>query len=596
MKKLRAWWRTTRVLFALCFRADPWRSAALFSCAALANLLLLTSTYGIRLVVDAVIRHDLAATYVAATVMAGAAALATALSSLSTALSVRVIEQTGFYVDAHLMRLAMAPPTIEHHERADYVNQMTLVRQERRAMAQMMNAAMLNVRVSVYLIGTIVLLARIDPILILVPVFGLPSVAAHRRSNQLTRRAREGNSQRIRQRNHLYRIVSAPASGKEVRIFGLLDELAARHRNISETINRETTRAAVRGAVLTSLGALVFAIGYTGAVLLVLRDAIGRPDEIGTVILAISLAALINTQLNGVAQNGAYFQQVAATATRLVWLTDYAARTAQDGHSHHDVPALLRAGITLDDVSFTYPGTSRQVLHGVSLTLPAGSVVALVGENGSGKTTLVKLLTGMYRPTSGQITIDGTPLADMDVTTWRRRLGGAFQDFVRFELKVGETVGLGDVPRMDDNGARSRALERAGATDLAQLGGLGLETPLGTRWGGVDLSGGQWQKTATSRAVMRDGPLLLVFDEPSAALDAHAEHELITHLAAAAKSAADTGQITLLISHRFTTVPMADLIVVLQEGRVSEVGNHAELMRRGGLYAELYDLQARAYR
>jgi len=250
-----------------------------------------------------------------------------------------------------------------------------------------------------------------------------------------------------------------------------------------------------------------------------------------------------------------------------------------------------------DHVSFAYPGTERLVLQDVSLTLPAGAVVAVVGENGAGKSTLVKLLAKLYEPTSGRILVDGVDLARVPAEGWRERLAGAFQDFFRFELLARQSVGLGDVGRVDDEPAVVAAVDRAGADDVVARLESGLDTQLGPTWpDGVEVSFGQWQKLALARGFMRDEPLVLVLDEPTAALDAETEHALFERYAAGARRTGHGGRITILVSHRFSTVRMADLIVVLDGARVVEVGSHADLMAVGGPYRELYDIQAAAYR
>jgi ATP-binding cassette subfamily B protein len=237
-------------------------------------------------------------------------------------------------------------------------------------------------------------------------------------------------------------------------------------------------------------------------------------------------------------------------------------------------------------------------LHDVNIPIPAGSTVAIVGENGAGKTTLVKLLGRFYAPTAGAITVDGTDIASFDVEEWRARISGGFQDFARFEFLAREAVGVGDIPRIEDEPAIVGALARASATDVVPTLPGGFDTQLGKSFDdGIELSGGQWQKLALGRAMMREQPLLLVLDEPTAALDAQTEHALFERYAGAARRvAAETGAITIFVSHRFSTVRMADLIIVIEGGRVAESGSHAELMAQGGLYAELYELQARAYR
>jgi ATP-binding cassette subfamily B protein len=234
-------------------------------------------------------------------------------------------------------------------------------------------------------------------------------------------------------------------------------------------------------------------------------------------------------------------------------------------------------------------------LKDVNLELPAGAVVAVVGENGAGKSTLVKLLARMYEPTAGRILVDGVELARMPAAEWRERLAGAFQDFFRFEFLARRSVGVGDVPRLDDESAVVAAVARAGADDVVVKLASGLETQLGPTWpGGVEVSFGQWQKLALARGFMRDRPLVLVLDEPTAALDAETEHALFERYAAAASD--NEGRLTVLVSHRFSTVRMADLIVVLDGSRVAQVGSHAELIAKGGPYAELYGIQAAAYR
>jgi ATP-binding cassette subfamily B protein len=258
-----------------------------------------------------------------------------------------------------------------------------------------------------------------------------------------------------------------------------------------------------------------------------------------------------------------------------------------------EVPETIARGIRFEHVSFAYPGTDKLVLDDVSLTLSPGSVVAIVGENGAGKTTLVKLLSRMYRPTSGRITVDGVDLARMSPAEWRARLAGAFQDFFRFELKAIETVGLGDLPRIDEPAGVASAVDRAGATDVVDRLPSGIETQLGPSWkDGVELSFGQWQKLALARGFMRQKPLVLVLDEPTAALDAETEHALFERYAEAARG----DRITILVSHRFSTVRMADHIVVMDGARAVESGTHDELVALGGQYAQLYDIQAKAYR
>jgi ATP-binding cassette, subfamily B, bacterial len=248
-------------------------------------------------------------------------------------------------------------------------------------------------------------------------------------------------------------------------------------------------------------------------------------------------------------------------------------------------------GIRFEHVSFTYPGASEPSLQDVTLHLPPGSSLALVGENGSGKTTLIKLLTRLYEPSSGRICFEGQDLREWDEVGLRERIGVIFQDFAHYQMRVGENVGVGDEPHFEDSARWREAAEKGRAAAFIEELPLRYETQLG-KWfqDGRELSGGQWQKIALSRAFMRTGADVLVLDEPTASMDARAEAEVFEHFRKLADS-----RITILISHRFSTVRMADQIAVLERGRIIEQGTHASLTAAGGQYAQLFALQARGY-
>src|SRR5207237_1194513 len=300
----------------------------------------------------------------------------------------------------------------------------------------------------------------------------------------------------------------------------------------------------------------VFGGAYVGAVVFV-SSGLGAPP--GDVLLLLAAGARLSAYVGATVGEIGFLRGFWMDGSRrLAWLEDYAGSLAASADL--PVPKVLRHGIRLEHVSFAYPGTSRLVLDDVSLLLPAGSVIAIVGENGAGKTTLIKLLAKMYEPSSGRILVGDTPLARMPADQWRARLAGAFQDFFRFEFRARQTVGRGDVPRVDDREAVVAAVARAGANDVVDRLPSGLDTQLGPTWPeGVQVSFGQWQKFALARGFMRDEPLVLMLDEPTAALDAETEHALFERYAAAAHGPDASGRITILVSHRFSTVRMADL-------------------------------------
>jgi ATP-binding cassette subfamily B protein len=377
-------------------------------------------------------------------------------------------------------------------------------------------------------------------------------------------------------------------------VTGIGERLIVQRREAWDRWYRAVSPVRWTSAAWHTLAWAVFGAAYMGSVIFVSSRSGSSAGEVLLVLAARSrLSAYIGATVGEIGFLRGFWMD---GSRRLAWLEDYAA--AQAAGADVAVPARVREGIRLEHLSFTYPGTSRLVLDDLSLTLPAGSVVAIVGENGAGKTTLVKLLAKMYEPSSGAILVDGAPQARMPADEWRARLAGAFQDFFKFEFRARHAIGLGDVVRLNDESAVVEAVDRAVANDVVAHLRSGLDTQLGATWpGGVDLSFGQWQKLALARGFMRDDPLLLVLDEPTAALDAETEHALFERYAATAH---DRGRhrdrITILVSHRFSTVRMADLIVVLDGARLAEAGTHEELMAKRGQYSELYSIQAAAYR
>jgi ATP-binding cassette subfamily B protein len=437
------------------------------------------------------------------------------------------------------------------------------------------------------------LLASIHPALVLLALFALPTVFTSAWRPAVEREAQERGAPANRLARHLFTLATTAPPGKEVRVTGIGPRLMTDRRDAWEKWYRDIAAARWGSALWHGLAWAVFGGAYVGAVVFVSSGLSAPPGDVVLVLAAGSrLSAYIGATvgeigfLRGIWMDG---------SRRLAWLEDYAA--ALTAAADLTVPARLDEGIRFDHVSFAYPGTSRLVLEDISLNLPAGAVVAIVGENGAGKTTLVKLLGKFYEPTSGTIYVDGQPLARLPAVEWRERLAGAFQDFFRFEFRARQSVGVGDVDRIDDAGAVGTAVGRAGADDVIARLAAGLDTQLGPTWPeGVEVSYGQWQKLALARGFMRDDPLLLVLDEPTAALDAETEHALFERYAVAARERDPVGRVTILVSHRFSTVRMADVIVVLDGARVVEAGSHEQLMAKGGQYAELYGIQAAAYR
>jgi ATP-binding cassette subfamily B protein len=593
---MRRSFRGIRVLLAFSFRAAP-REATFFLLAGVVIALIgPVTSFASKLLVDGAVAHDFHRALIAAIVIAvvGSLGLLDVMFYLDWLFT--VMEKASAAINRALMGLLGGVPGIAHHELPQYLKELELLQERRGALAGMTNATSGVLRIVVQLTASGILLARLDPILLALPLVGFGSFLTGRKAQQLQQQADEATIEIERRRRHLFEVATSASLGNEVRLFGLRDELLRRHHRDANAVMQRRNRAAWQGAALEAVGSLLFGLAYGGAVALVLLRAIHGQASPGDVVLAIALVAGLNNVVGMAVSYGTFFLDILRVADRFLWLEDYAGAAREALTSPAALPDSLREGITLRDLSFRYPGSETPVLDGVSLHLPAGSVVALVGENGAGKTTLAKLLCRFYEPDGGQILVDGVDLRRLPLPAWRERLSAAFQDFARFEFLLRETVGVGHLPRIEEAPAVRAALARAGAADVPAALPAHMETQLGKAWeGGVELSGGQWQKLALGRSMMREQPLLVVFDEPTAALDAPTEHALFERFAAAARSGQSAGTVTLLVSHRFSTVRMADLIVVLAGGRVVEQGSHAELMIQDGTYAELYRLQSRAY-
>jgi ATP-binding cassette subfamily B protein len=517
------------------------------------------------------------------------------LRTVSTRVQRRFRDKVTIALESHVARLQASVVTIVHQELPEYLDRLSMLRNQVFVLDHMYVSLFSTIGWLLRLAVTMALLASIHPALILLFVFALPTVWASSWRPEVERAAQERGAQASRLAKHLFTVSTTASPAKDVRITGIGERLAAERRSEWERWYGPVASARWASALWYSLAWGIFGLAYAGAIVFV-SSVLRAPA--GAVLLVLAAGGRLSAYISATVGEIGFLRGFWMDGSRrLAWLEDYAASSAASA----DVPAptTISRGIRFDHVSFAYPGTSRIVLDDVSFELPAGSVVAIVGENGAGKTTLVKLLAKMYQPSLGAIFVDDTPLARVSAAEWRTRLAGAFQDFFRFEFRAAQTVGLGDVERVEDLAAVNAALDRAGAGDVvARLPG-GLETQLGATWpSGVDLSFGQWQKLALARGFMRERPLLIVLDEPTAALDAETEHALFERYATAARNGgrSEDGRITVLVSHRFSTVRMADLIVVLDGARLAEIGTHEELMATHGQYSELYGIQAASYR
>ena len=482
---------------------------------------------------------------------------------------------------------------LRHFEDPDFYDRLTRARREASVRPiSVVTESFQLVQNVLTLVGYAGLLVSFSPWAVLALLLAaLPATLAEMRFSQKAFRLRNWRSPDSRRLLYLEYVLANDDHAKEVKLFGLGPMLLGRYRTLGETFYQEDRKLALRRAGWSYGLSLVGTLAFYGCYAVVALAAAAGRLSLGLMTLYVvafrqgqQAFQSILTALGGMYEDNLYmsnlFEYLAIPTGRPTPAPALPARAAD-----------AEEGIRFEDVGFRYPEAEGWALRHVSLFIPRGQSLALVGQNGAGKTTFIKLLTRLYTPTEGRILLDGVDLEVWDEQVLRSRMGVIFQDFNQYQLRFRENVGMGSVEHVEDTPRVERAVEQGGATEVLSTLTAGLETPLG-RWfkDGTELSGGQWQKVALARAFMRVEADILVLDEPTAALDAEAEHAIFQRFRELAR-----GRTTLLISHRFSTVRMADRIVVIEHGQIVEQGTHAELMALGGRYAHLFTLQAKGY-
>ncbi|MGH7824723.1 MAG: ABC transporter ATP-binding protein [Candidatus Binatia bacterium] len=455
----------------------------------------------------------------------------------------------------------------------------------------LINDTFLIVQNTITLLSFAVLLLRFSPwLVVILLVTSIPAFIAETRFSEqgfrlLTRRAPE-----TRQVNYLARLLTEDASAKEIKLFNLGETLLTRYMTLFEKFFQEDKSLALRRAVVGFGLGLIATLGFYGSYAWIVWRTVQGRISLGDMTLYLAIFR----------QGQSTFQAILSAVGTIyennlfmAHLFDFLRLKPQMGvAARHQAPAVSPGGgIEFRGVGFRYPESEDWALRDIGLSIRPGEKIALVGPNGAGKTTLIKLLSRLYDPTEGVILIDGIDIRELDPLDLRRRIGVIFQDFVRYHLPAGENIGFGQVEALDRLDRIVESARKSGAHPIIENLPDGYQTMLG-RWfhGGHEFSVGQWQKIALARAFMRDAEIL-VLDEPTASLDAATECEIFRHF-----QELTAGKMAILISHRFSTVRMADRIVVIQEGRIAEVGNHHELLRQEGIYARLFSMQAEGYR
>ena len=507
----------------------------------------------------------------------------------------RLQEEVQNEVERQLIDVVGTTPTLEIHERSSRSDKVAAVRGARTDIGAAFDRLLWLAGAALALITSAVLMASVVPVLAALPVFAVPAVLAAQAVDGKRGRAVQRATPSTRLAGHLFMLATTAATGRETRLFGLADELRRRHREEWDSGGRDIARTDRRARVPVALAWLLFVLAYATAVVVMVRAGLAGHASLGLIVAAVAVTSQISGQVQTLLTLTFWtLESLRAARAFLDVLEDGAVERAAVGPATPvTVPARLDSGITVEALSFRYWNRDEPSLTDINLELPAGAVVALVGENGAGKSTLVTMLSGLYRPSAGRILVDGTDLAQFAPEDWRARITAAFQDPVPIEMSLKDSIGLGSLEHRDDSARIGDALRTAGGDNLLASLPEGLETRLGREsWDGQGLSGGQWQTVANARAAMRQAPLLRILDEPSASLDARAEERLFQQYVGLSRL---EGGVTVLVTHRLTTARVADLIVVLDGGRVVEVGTHDTLSLADGLYADLFRLQARYF-
>ncbi len=588
-----------RATLRLVWRSSPPQTVALAVLTLVGGLVPLGIAYAGKRIVDAVVAHDRSATlrWVLAelALVVVLAVVQRGLGLLRSVLGLRL----GVDINVTILEKALGLD-LRFFEDSEFYDKLTRARREAssRPIALVTESFGL-VQSVITLVGYGALLLRFSGWAVLALCAAtIPATVAEMRYSKLAFKIRNWRSPESRRLLYLEYVLANDEHAKEVKLFGLGPVLLDRYKSLSEEFYAQDRDLYLRRAKWTQLLSLVGTFAFYGSyAAMALLAAAGRLSlgNMTMYVLAFRQGQqAFQSALGGI---GSMYEHNLYMSN----LWDYlrlaqGARGAPPGRAPAGDVGSQRAhaglGLALHDVGFRYPGKDAWALRHVTLSIPTGESLALVGENGAGKTTLVKLLTRLYEPTEGRIVLDGRDLQDWDPLALRRRFGVLFQDFNQYQLVVKENVGLGSVDHLDDLPRIERAIDSGGARDVVSGLSSGLETPLG-RWfqDGTELSGGQWQKIALARAFMREEADMLVLDEPTAALDAQAEHAVFERFRELAR-----GRTTIVISHRFPTVRMAHTIVVLEHGEIVERGTHDDLVARGGTYARMFALQAEGYR
>lgn len=513
-----------------------------------------------------------------------------ALAQLNFYVSFLVRDRCLLYANNALLQKAIQLD-LAHYELPEFYDTLTRAQQGGSNYPIMVLQALTNLfGEMISFAGLLVLLLRFDiGIMLLLILSVLPTLIVSLRFSRMRFWMTRNQTQTGRMANYLQEVMTENEFAKEIRLFNLGDYILQRWQEIRRQFNRESEQLSRRHAAVSGGAEIITNLGFYGAYGWTILKTVQGVISIGDFTLYTGAFQQSQSLLQILLFNVAHIYEFNLYVSQYFEFLNLQPKVLNPTHPQ-PFPTPLKSGLVLKNVSFTYPGASQPTLKNLNLTVKPGESIALVGTNGAGKTTLLKLLTRLYDIDSGEITFDGIPISQFDLKELRRNIGIIFQDFARYNLTAQDNIGFGNLPELDNLSLIDRAAEQAGAKSTISGLELGYQTPLGKVFdGGTDLSGGQWQKIGLARAFTIAAPILIL-DEPTAALDAIAEYELFQKFRQLTQ-----GKMTFFVSHRFSTVLLADRIVVLENSQIAEVGSHAELMKLDGIYAKMFGLQASCY-
>jgi ATP-binding cassette subfamily B protein len=588
--------RNLPAFFKLVWQTNPWMTAGSFTLRIIRSAMPVALLYVGKLIIDNVVllskthSTDTYHLWELVGLEFGLAILTDGLSRAITLMDSLLGDRFGNYTSVRIMSHA-ATLDLDQFEDSVFYDKLERARQQTTGRTILLSQIMSQVQDIITMIFLATGLMAFNPwLIVLLLIAIIPAFLGESYFNDRNYLLTRGQTPERRELDYLRYLAASDQTAKEIKIFDLSGFVIDRFKQLSDSFYRDSKRLSIQRSLWGTLFAMLGSVGYYAAYVFIIIRTVEGKVTIGDLAFLAGSFRQLRSLLEGILTRFTAVSQGAIYLRDFFEFFDIKPRITQSAKPL-PFPTVIQQGFVFEDVGFRYENSERWANRHLTFTLFPGEKLALVGENGAGKTTLVKLLSRLYDPTEGRILLDEKDLREYDLTDLRLNVGIIFQDYLRYQMTFAQNIAVGNIHKIDDRELIERSAKQALADKLAVKLPGGYDQQLGKRFAdGVELSGGEWQKVALARAYMRDAQLLIL-DEPTSALDARAEYEVFQRFAELTK-----GRSAILISHRFSTVRMADRILVLEKGELKEIGSHEDLLQKGGIYAELFDLQAQGYR